>query len=77
MCDDTLLEKMKQYQVSPGLLECNPGPDCWCAQISHRFPVIQTDDCMSPKELLELGGDDLSIKDKNYLNSLIHKELVL
>jgi hypothetical protein len=76
MCDHTLVEKMKQYQAGPGSLECNPGPNCWCAQISYRFPLAQFDECMTPKEMLDVGGDDLTEDDQRYLKSLLKREVV-
>jgi hypothetical protein len=76
MCDFKLIQNMKQYQQGPSPLQCDPGPNCWCAQVSFRFPLTQIGDCMTPKDMLETGGDDLTEDDKQYLNSLLTREVV-
>jgi len=59
------------------VLECNPGPNCWCAKISFLFEDVQDDGlCYSPKEILDMFGDNLSNKDRKYLESLLTKEFI-
>lgn len=59
------------------VLECNPGPNCWCAQISSLFEDLQDDGlCYSPKEILDIFSDNLSDKDQKYLKSLLTKTFI-
>jgi len=59
------------------VLECNPGPNCWCAQISFLFEDLQDGGlCYSPKEILDMVGNQLSDKDRKYLESLLVKEFI-
>lgn len=71
-----LLKKLqKQTQRT---LTCNPGQHCWCAQLSFRFPLMQgMEECMSPKEMLECGGDEMSLDDKRYLERLVNRVLLV
>jgi len=63
----TQLQKQTQHT-----LKCNPGPHCWCAQISYRFPLTQAmEECVTPKEMLEMGGNELSPNDNRYLKRLV------
>lgn len=75
VCDYTLVEKMKRLQVKPGVLECTPGPNCWCAELSFRFPLVENGDCMSPKEMLDLYGNDLNEADRRCLTRLLNREV--
>lgn len=68
MCNgDQLLKQLPQRPV----LQCTASTQCWCNQISFRFPINQIQDsCMSPAEMLEQFGDDLTQSDKQLLHKL-------
>jgi len=75
MCDDSLLPKLKHLQITPTELICTSNSQCWCNKVSYRFSHLQSfDGCMSPKEMCELGGNDLTEQDKKYLQSLFNKK---
>ena len=75
MCDATeLIKKLQPLQVKPKELKCTASTTCWCNSISHRFPhSTMFEGCMSPREMLELDGKNMSEHDRKYLESLVHK----
>lgn len=69
-----ILSTLKQQMP---VLECNPGPNCWCAKISFLFDDLQDGGlCYSPKEILDMLDDELLDKDKKYLESLLTKVFI-
>lgn len=78
MCDATkILEYLRERQVKPEPLCCTASSNCWCNQLSYRFPLEQMYEiCLSPKEMLEQAGHDMNSEDIKYLRSLIHKEFI-
>lgn len=71
-----LLQEMQGLQVRIEPLTCNPGPRCWCNNLSFKFPVVQTEDCMSPQEMLDLYSKHLSEKDVRYLTSIKNRKFI-
>lgn len=70
-----LLAKLKTVQVKPKLLDCTASSNCWCAKLKFTVPYsVGYDRCMTPKELLYEFGSKLDKDDKQYLQSLEHKE---
>lgn len=76
MCDYELMHKMQGLQVRVDSLTCNPGPSCWCNNLSFRLPIMQTEDCLSPNEMLDLYKQEMTEKDVRYLTSLQHRKFV-
>jgi hypothetical protein len=76
MCDDKIFQDMKGLQVKVPDLTCNPGPYCWCANLSFRVPAVENEDCISPNDLLRLFGKEMSDKDVQYLNSLKNRRFI-
>ncbi len=71
------MEVLNAIKQQMPVLECNPGPNCWCSRISFLFEDLQDSGwCYSPKEVLELVGDKLSDKDKKYLKGLLTREFI-
>jgi len=71
-----ILDRLKK-QIQKPPLRCNPGPHCWCAQIDFVFDEPQSDDtCMTPQQILDTAGNELSIRDQRYLETLLGRELV-
>jgi len=70
------LSVLKEQLKKPEL-KCNPGLNCWCAQISFIFNEPQnTDCCLSPQEILDIGRDELTTKDQQYLESLLDRDFI-
>lgn len=78
MCDAAeLLKQLKPLQVRSEPLRCTSSSTCWCTQLSYRFPLNQIfEPCMSPKEMLEQAGHEMSSEDIKYLRTLIHREFI-
>ncbi len=76
MCDAKLLEELKHLQVAPKKLCCTASSTCWCSKISYRFGMqtMQFEGCMSPTEMLETVGDDMTSADVQYLTRLTSYE---
>ncbi len=51
-------------------LKCTGTTSCWCNEVSHRFPHVQANECMSPQEMLCEFGHVLSVADVAYLSKL-------
>ena len=78
MCDDTLLQRMKHLQVNAPQLKCTQNTNCWCNDLSFRFPMEQIQDvCMSPSELLTFYESQMTHRDISYLKSLSHHEFIV
>jgi hypothetical protein len=78
MCDDKLLQQLKHLQVKPPIVECTQSSNCWCNEISFRFPMTQIqDECMSPKQLLDTYSDQMSTSDKQYLTNMSRYEFII
>ncbi len=74
-------ERMETLKVLKQLkkpkLYCNPGSRCWCAQINFVFDEPQNDDCcLSPREILNIKQDALTLKDQQYLESLLDLDFI-
>ena len=68
MCDDQLLHKLKERQVKPKSVHCTQNSNCWCNDLSFRFPLEQIqEECMSPEQMLKMFGDEMSNVDKKFL----------
>lgn len=77
MCDDTLLPTLKSRQLKPTQLKCTQNTACWCNDLSFRFPMEQVqEECMSPAQMLEAFGSEMSKVDRKYLISLSHYTFV-
>jgi hypothetical protein len=77
MCDENLLYKMKPLQLKPKPVCCTQSSKCWCNDLSFRFPMDQIqDECMSPKQMLEYYGSEMSSRDKKYLQSLLGRDFI-
>ena len=70
MCDEAIFDKMRGLQVTVPEITCNPGPYCWCANLSFKAPVMQTEDCLSPHEMLLMYKKEMTEKDVRYLESI-------
>ena len=78
MCDDQLLQKLKTQRNKPKTLHCTQNTNCWCNDLSFRFPMNQVqDECMSPKQILMTFESELSIIDQKYLVGLSDLEFVI
>jgi len=65
------LEILKAQTVKPKVI-CNPGPYCWCAQIAHVVDIPSDDAvCYSPEQILDKFGDELTISERQYLETLM------
>ena len=77
VCDHNLLKELLPLQVKIEKLHCTLNSNCWCNQLSYRFPLTQSfEQCMSPQEILNEAGNNLSSSDIKYLTFLTHKEFV-
>lgn len=76
MCDHKIFNEMKGFQVAVPDVVCNPGPYCWCANLSFRAPVVENGDCLSPEEMLKTFGKEMTDKDVRYLESLKYRRFV-
>lgn len=78
MCEcETMLPCLKKFQIKPKPLQCTCNTQCWCNELTFRFPMEQIQgDCMSPKDILDLYGSDVTKKDKKYLEGLIEREFI-
>ena len=77
MCQPEALERVKPLQFRNKPLYCTGSTVCWCAKVSYVLPTPSiTSECMSPTELLKVGGDNLSTKDRSYLISISHREFL-
>ena len=70
-----LLQQLKHLQVKREELRCTCSSTCWCMKVSYKFPM-STGECMSPAEMLEIAGNELSKTDRQYLISLLGKQFV-
>jgi hypothetical protein len=70
-----ILTQLKRQKQKPPL-QCTASSTCWCANVSYRFPMVVIDECMSPQEMLERGGDDLCTQDVKYLKSLSDRDFI-
>ncbi len=78
MCDSKLLETMRPLQVKMNTIHCTCNSNCWCNQLSYRFPLDQSPErCLSPQEILDLDDIILSPTDIKYLNFLKHKTFLI
>lgn len=77
MCDPELLQELLPLQVKLNKLYCTLNSSCWCNQLSYKYPLNQMPEkCMSPREILDDKGSELSLADKKYLEYLSHKEFI-
>jgi len=71
-----ILNILKQCLKKPDL-KCNPGANCWCAQIDFIFGEPQDNNCcLSPQEILDLAEDELTARDQQYLESLLDRDFI-
>ncbi len=76
MCSgDKILPLIKGRQVKPNPLYCTVDSSCWCMRVQTRF-THNTDDCMSPIEMLEQTSVELSDSDRVYLQGLAGREFI-
>lgn len=78
MCDCAkMLEDLKKFQIKPEPLQCTVSGQCWCNELTFRFPMEQIqEECMSPREILESYGSDMTDRDRKYLEGLLDKEFI-
>lgn len=78
MCDEKLLTSLRQRQVKPTEVHCTQNSNCWCNELSFRFPMSQIQEkCFSPQELLENHKTELSPRDLAFLKALVPHKFVV
>ncbi len=76
MCEGyRILEKLKTRQVKQKPLKCLINSECWCMRVQARF-THNSDDCMTPVEMLEQTSVELSDNDRVYLQGLTQREFI-
>lgn len=70
MCDG--MKILSELKVNLPELKCKPGNGCWCENIKYKFDMCDgTGTCMSPKEMLDVAGEEMGDNDRRYLRSLL------
>ena len=71
MCDGVnYLKTMKQE------LKCTNSINCWCNLVQYKFKHVTDGECMSPEEMLNIAGNDMSKYDRSYLKELTKQKFI-
>lgn len=72
-----MLNELKSARCKKKELRCDPNGQCWCMRVQARFThPDDTNDCMSPQEMLNQTSVVMSDGDKGYLQGLLGSEFI-
>ena len=72
-----LFNELRDRQMNVGIIQCTGSSNCWCGHLETKLPYTPGyDGCLSPLEILQKYGGNLSKKDVIYLESICGKPFV-
>lgn len=62
---------MKILEEATPKLKCTNNTKCWCNKVHFKFPIGHNpEECLSPKEFLDVAGNRMNEHDIKYLKHL-------